>query len=136
MLTSSKPPFWMRAAKIGWILLGLVAALSIGLTLTSIRARADAGGFPTPTFTPLPTWTSIPTEPVFLPDETTYPIPQEKGFAFIETPTPTMVFLPSASTRATGGVPLLCWPLALGVVLIIALGTLIILQDRGVMPYG
>jgi hypothetical protein len=124
----------MRMAVAGWIVLALVALLAVSLTLTSIQARADAGGWATPT--PLPTWTSIPTIPVILiPDETAYPYPLEKGFAFIETPTPTAVFSP-AGAGTTGGIPLLCWPLALGVVLIIALGTLIVLQDRGVMPYG
>lgn len=107
-----------------------IAALCLMLLLTvgTLSAHADGGGFPTntpipPTFTPLPTSTTTPTRPaegqLLLPfaSPTIAALPDGSSLLGIQAPTP----IPVQSPRA--GVSLLaCWPFALVVLAVLIIG--------------
>lgn len=104
----------------GWLTFCLVL-LVLGL-LFPASVRADAG--PIPTLTPTATWTPLPTlTPTFLPTWTPTPITA----ITVQVTPPLSQATEIPQPEEGGGLGgLVCWPLALGLILVIILVTLIL----------
>lgn len=98
-----------------WVMVCVVTALLTLVTLAAPNtARADGGGFPTPTstVTPVPTNTPLPTDTSLPP--TSYPAPAtqaQQPALILPSPTPTLARGPSLA--------LICLPFVLGIVLVV-----------------
>jgi hypothetical protein len=125
-IASGKPA--LRQALTWGMLCGLASLLMLAIWAAPRTARADGGGFPTPTptLTPIPTNTPLPTftplPPTSYPDVAT----QVQQPAFIlASPTPT-----PAPPRGPN-LALICLPLALGIVLaVIIVATILARRQR------
>ena len=125
-LASGKPA--LRQALTWGILCVLSSLLMLAIWAAPHSARADGGGFPTPTpsATPIPTETPLPTDTPLPP--TSYPAiatqAQQPAF-LLESPTPT-----PAAARGPN-LALICLPLALGIILVvIIIATIVARRQR------
>ena len=117
--------------------MAVVLIVLVGLAFTG-QARADGGGFvtPTPTSTNTPTPTETPT-PTNTPEPTQEILPTLTSPVIGELVTgtaPSLIIGTPVPDEAQGGLGLVCWPFAIGLILLIIIIATVLIGGQTSYP--